>query len=215
MDKFAQDWWDPKGPAAYLRGLTAPRFEYFDRFMLNWTAKKVLVIGCGGGFSSEYLAEQGADVTAIDASAVLLAVAQDRMKGRDYSVDYQQKMPVGENLFDAVICLDVLIHTSNAPQLITQILRLLKPGGYFFFDAVNKTWWSRFKKFPKEFYDWEQFVKPEFVQAMLETAGFKQIEMRGLSVKRKDRNSDRLQANIHHSLLAMYVGKAQKKVPKY
>src|SRR5262249_9649714 len=42
------------------------------------------------------------------------------------------EIPVGEDHFDAVICNAVLEHVANPVEVVREIHRVLKPGGYFY-----------------------------------------------------------------------------------
>jgi len=61
-DLSADQWWSETAKIYALHHLNAPRFEYFDRYISNWQGLSVLDVGCGGGFSCEFLAQRGAIV---------------------------------------------------------------------------------------------------------------------------------------------------------
>src|ERR1051325_10013742 len=91
VDQFAAhagDWWDPHGSEAMLHKLNPVRLKYIrDQIDQHWQcdecsrrpleAKTALDVGCGAGLLTEPLARLGANVTGIDASPEVIAVARD------------------------------------------------------------------------------------------------------------------------------------------
>ncbi|MCG9793909.1 class I SAM-dependent methyltransferase [Flavobacterium algicola] len=92
-------------------------------FGINTYAKgKILDIGCGnkpykeffGGKFEEYL---GCDITQSSENCVdIICEATD--------------IPLESNLFDTIICTQVIEHVEDHNKLLSEIYRLLKPGGY-------------------------------------------------------------------------------------
>jgi 2-polyprenyl-6-hydroxyphenyl methylase/3-demethylubiquinone-9 3-methyltransferase len=52
------------------------RRAFFDPFVGDWTGKRVLDLGCGGGFMAEALSARGAVVTVSDPSAEAIAAGR-------------------------------------------------------------------------------------------------------------------------------------------
>ena len=104
---------------------------------------RVLDIGCGSGWLSEFLARFGYDVTGIDISPGLIAVSQERIAKSPYGVDYDTPLscrflvhdiengPLPEK-FDAAICYDALHHFGDENAAIASCAAMLRPGGMFF-----------------------------------------------------------------------------------
>jgi 2-polyprenyl-6-hydroxyphenyl methylase/3-demethylubiquinone-9 3-methyltransferase len=69
-DETADQWWNETAKIYALHHLNLPRFEYFDRHISTWKNLCVLDVGCGGGFTCEFLAHRGAIVSGIDQSAL-------------------------------------------------------------------------------------------------------------------------------------------------
>ena len=65
-----------------------------------------------------------------------------------------QSLPFKENLFDTILCIDVLEHVPNPHQMIAELVRVLKPGGvlilstpFFFYLHESPNDFTRFSKF--------------------------------------------------------------------
>ena len=55
-DQQAAEWWQVDATIAPLNRLNPLRFQYFDQFIPDWSGLRVLDVGCGGGFTCEFLA---------------------------------------------------------------------------------------------------------------------------------------------------------------
>jgi SAM-dependent methyltransferase len=104
--------------------------------------KRVLDIGCGTGLLSMKLAKQGAQVTGIDLSADMLAVAEERAQSLSLPVQFmEQPMQKLKGFTDydiAVIAIDSLNYLPNREDVIStfrQIHSALAVGGKLIFDV--------------------------------------------------------------------------------
>ena len=93
------------------------------------SGRQVLDIGCATGRFSFFLAEDGAAVTGIDISKVLLGQAKQRVKRATFSAGSVTAIPVKANSFDAAICIEVLEHVPDLRRAIAEMARVLKCGG--------------------------------------------------------------------------------------
>ena len=99
---------------------------------------RALDVGCGVGFALEYLAGQPFhfDVWGVDASAVAVQRAQDRLKvlpaDRVQRIE-QQVLPFANRFFDLVTCFDMLEHLDeqDIDDQLSEMFRVLVPGGTF------------------------------------------------------------------------------------
>lgn len=93
---------------------------------------EVLEVGCGTGRTACRLAQFGCRVTAVDPHPVMLAKAQKRMKAEGVQVNWVQgdagELPFPDNCFDRIVVESVTVFT-DAPQSLSEYLRVLKPGG--------------------------------------------------------------------------------------
>jgi 2-polyprenyl-6-hydroxyphenyl methylase/3-demethylubiquinone-9 3-methyltransferase len=144
---------------------------------------QLLDVGCGAGFSSNYLAREGFQVTGIDTSQDSLAVArQHDATGR---VRYEScdalALPFADGQFDAVCSMDFLEHVDAPERVVAETARVLRPGGVFFFHTFNRNWLSWLvaikgvewfvKNTPPHLHVLNLFIKPGELQRMCEANG--------------------------------------------
>ena len=101
-----------------------------------------------------------------------------------------EQLPFATASFDVVVCVDVLEHVQSVPQTLSEIRRVLKPGGTFLFDTINRNWASKLIMvgllehalgvIPRGTHSWKMFIRPAELQKMLAQNGFLNIEMAGL-----------------------------------
>lgn len=147
-DKVADQWWS--GNVRWVRTLknmVPARLRYFDAFM-DWQDARVLDLGCAGGFMAEGLARRGAKVTGIDPAgqAIAAAIAHANAGGLkiSYDVGSGEALPYATATFDAVVCVDVLEHVADLRRVLAEVSRVLRPGGMFLFDTINRNLLARF-----------------------------------------------------------------------
>lgn len=120
---------EPGGPAE------RPSDRYFDgerSDLLDWLgtgAGRVLEIGCGAGGNATWLRSRGASrLVGIDLDASSIRAASDRLDLAIYG-DVATVLPTLNEVFDLVICADVLEHLPD-PWLVLGMLReRLADGG--------------------------------------------------------------------------------------
>ncbi|MEU2911061.1 class I SAM-dependent methyltransferase [Streptomyces massasporeus] len=101
------------------------------RGWLPGRAGDVLDLGCGTGSLSLLASEQGHRVTGVDLSPAMVALAREKLAGRDavLLVGDAAAPPVGEERFDAVLVRHVLWALPDPGRALRQWRGLLRPGG--------------------------------------------------------------------------------------
>jgi ubiquinone/menaquinone biosynthesis C-methylase UbiE len=130
-----------------------PIIEEFARFD-SATGKKVLEIGVGLGADHQRFAQAGARLTGIDLTA--RAVEHTRRRLALFGLDSALSTGDAENLafpsdeFDRVYSWGVLHHSPNTPKAISEVHRVLRPGGvanvmiYHRWSLVGYMLWIRY-----------------------------------------------------------------------
>lgn len=93
--------------------------------------KRILDAGCGAGPLSEVLRDRGAIMSGFDLSAGMLELARRRLGPEaDLRVaDLAEPLPYTDNAFDDVIASLVLHYLEDWGPSLTELKRILKPGG--------------------------------------------------------------------------------------
>ena len=198
-EKHADTWWS--GETRWLRTLhkMAPaRMMMIDPLVGDWVNKRVLDLGCGGGFLAEELSRRGAKVVGVDPShgAIAAGVDHARLVGLeiDYVVGVGESIPLLDASCDVVVCVDVLEHVADLPRVIAEVRRVLRHGGLFVFDTINRTWLAKFviitlgerviRLLPRGTHDGDLFIKPTELSDALLQAGFQVEPMCGFGRRR-------------------------------
>ncbi|MGI5192161.1 methyltransferase domain-containing protein [Streptomyces sp. CA-288835] len=146
---------DSAGPAAvdgrHVRALTfqSVRLEYLRHVLselsLAAAGSRALVVGSGRGLLARGLARLGFEVVAADASpaATALALDADDGLGITYLTTPAEELDLPDGSFDLVYCADTLEITERPDAVLAQAARVLRPGGAFVYDTVNRTLVSR------------------------------------------------------------------------
>jgi ubiquinone/menaquinone biosynthesis C-methylase UbiE len=107
---------------------------------------KILDIGCGPGIYAKDLLERGWEVWGIDLSPKMIEVAAqsisdvpepDRQRAH-FSVGQVDALTFDAEFFDAVICIGVLSYVESLENSLSEISRVLKPGGRAVLQLSNK-----------------------------------------------------------------------------
>ena len=203
---LAENWWNPKGESALLHRINPVRLRYIraaidSHFATDPKArqplagKRAIDVGCGAGLLAEPLARLGAEMHGLDASPDNIAVAQRHAEGQGLQIDYQSgevaALAASGARFDLVTCMEVFEHVVGLDKFIADLARILAPGGLLIFSTPNRTPMSRavlitgaediFRIIPKGAHDWEKFVTPDEVGAMLAAQGLVMRDVQGLS----------------------------------
>ena len=123
-----QQIWDP---VAYGKG--GAFVPDLGAGVLEWLApqlgERILDLGCGDGQLTQRIAATGAIVTAIDASSEMIAAARARGIAADEGP--AELLPYPDRTFDAVFSNAVLHWVRGQDEMMTQVRRVLRPGGRF------------------------------------------------------------------------------------
>jgi len=194
-------WWQPDSVLYMLLTSVNPvrvgysRRKIVEELKMDTMGKKALEVGCGGGILTEEIARMGFDTTGIDPSEQSLHVASNHARVSGLSIKYDkgtgEALPYPDSSFDVVFCCDVLEHVRDLPKVISEISRVLKRGGVFFFDTFNRTFisklvaikiwqeWKRWAFMSTNVHVWEMFIKPEELKSVLLQNNFELKEFRG------------------------------------
>ena len=102
---------------------------------------RLLDFGCGSGDITHALAAEGFAVTGIDLSPAMIAMARQQSGAADIQWAVAQAgmvtLPFTAFVFDGVLASSVLEYHPDPAAQITEIARILKPGGVFAFTVPD------------------------------------------------------------------------------
>ena len=222
-DTVADQWWsDEIRWVRTLKNLVPGRLSWFDR-QIDWAGKRVLDLGCAGGFMAEALADRGAQVTGIDPAEKAIAAARAHARTVGHAIAYDvgvgEALPYDRAGFDAVVCVDVLEHVSDLDRVLAEVARVLRPGGLFLFDTINRNLLARLATItmaedilhllPRGTHDPALFIKPAELRARLSRAGLTPGPMTGLGPRGITRRGDPTFGRLPVKAV-LYMGTARK-----
>jgi 2-polyprenyl-6-hydroxyphenyl methylase/3-demethylubiquinone-9 3-methyltransferase len=194
-DTLAESWWQAGSPLQLLARLNPARFAYFDPLVHHWAGLRVLDVGCGGGLAAACLVQRGARVVGLDLSQASLHVAARqlcRSGGLEavFICGRAEALPFADASFEVVWCTDVLEHLADLPAALAQMARVLKPGGLFLYDTINRSWLSRLlvigfweslaRMAPRGTHDWRLFITPPELHRLLTHYGLQPGAIQGM-----------------------------------
>lgn len=163
----------------------APRL-YYALLALKDVNGKLLDVGCGAGDFPEAFGHYRPDleISAIDISQKAIKIAKRRKLKVDFKVGNAEKLPFESKSFEAVTCFDLIEHVEHPERVISEIERVLKPGGIFHtFIPTEDRWLSpegmliKLGWKGKEIYGGHpQHYSPDYVRKKVSENGFRIIK---------------------------------------
>jgi 2-polyprenyl-3-methyl-5-hydroxy-6-metoxy-1,4-benzoquinol methylase len=106
---------------------------------------RLIDVGCGTGNGLIAFHERfGVEAVGVDISEGMLDVARSKLEGRNLPIEVRQidgeQLPFEDNSFDAGISFEVLEHTPNPARLLSELARVVKPGGTVIVTTPNTLW---------------------------------------------------------------------------
>ncbi|MGW4523441.1 GrpB family protein [Amycolatopsis sp. NPDC004378] len=121
------------------------------------SGRRVLDVGCAAGHLSALLAERGADVLGVDASAGMVAVARRKFGdvARFEQADVSRPLDLPDGSIDVITASLVLHYVQDWAPMLAEFRRVLEPGGALVFSVHH----------PGE--DWRWFEKENYFELEL------------------------------------------------
>jgi ubiquinone/menaquinone biosynthesis C-methylase UbiE len=145
--------------------------------------ERVLELGCGNGWATRKLAKAapGATAVGVDVSPAMIARAEAlhsyTIRAR-YELSPFEQLDFPDGHFDRVFSMEALYYAIDLDRALAEALRVLKPGGVadfivdFYKESAATECWQRICGMPMHYRSEAQW------KALLEKAGFAQVELR-------------------------------------
>ncbi|TLS52515.1 class I SAM-dependent methyltransferase [Paenibacillus antri] len=148
--------------------------EFLNKHNITLEGKAILDAGCGSGYSTNLIHQTYApsELLGIDLMPSQISRAKINYPHINFEVGnvLQTNLPPGK--FDAIFVFGILHHIPDWRQAVTELHRVLKPGGVCLIEDLNKDTSHFFATYlkldhpPEAYFSWEQFTDS------LEATGF-------------------------------------------
>lgn len=106
--------------------------------------KTILDLGCGAGYGTALLAEQGVSAHGIDIAPDAVEFARQKYSSSKiaFSEASATSLPFPNESFDLITAFEVIEHLEHWDQMLAEARRLLRPGGIFLVSTPNKAYYT-------------------------------------------------------------------------
>ncbi|MBW3003271.1 class I SAM-dependent methyltransferase [Candidatus Woesearchaeota archaeon] len=111
----------------------------------NIKGKRLLDIGCGAGVHAKKYLNKGAKVWGIDLSKTMIELARKRCPGVEFAIGSMRELPYRPSMFDIATASLSVDYIKDLGALFTEISRVLKKGGLFYYSVGSPVSESREK----------------------------------------------------------------------
>jgi 2-polyprenyl-6-hydroxyphenyl methylase/3-demethylubiquinone-9 3-methyltransferase len=181
-DDLAGEWWRPRGAFEPLHWLAKARAELIPP---PTRINAVLVdVACGGGLLAPYVT--GYDHVGVDIGESATRIAKQH--GISTARGDVLRLPLKDAKADVVVAGEVFEHVRDLDTMVSEIARVLRPGGTLVGDTLNDTRLSkallvtlaeRLPFVPAGIHDPDLFVAPERLSRICDDHGIT-LRVRGL-----------------------------------
>lgn len=142
LQRFREYWtlWrnEQSDPETFYRRMASDTADALEARHGKVDGLRIIDLGCGPGWYTAELRARGADALPVDLDPGELALAGAPPEGA--LVADAADMPLPDASVDAILCSNLLEHCPRAPEVIDEIARVLKPGGWAYVSWTN--WYS-------------------------------------------------------------------------
>ena len=141
--------------------------HYLSSRWQNNQSRNFLDLGCGLGRHSIFMAQNGFQVSAFDISSYGLDILKNQAQKEDLRIDIQQgdmlKLPFPDHSFDCLLAYHVIHHTdtNGFKKTLSEIERVLKPGGEVYLTLLSKNSWPFVHRDPQRMIDKNTLLRDE------------------------------------------------------
>lgn len=177
-------WYDEHVVPRIIRcACSAPGIMALRKQVVPLAQGRVFEIGCGGGINQAfYNAASITSYSGMDPSPKGLEFAREAAERKGWKADIREGMgeaiPFADESFDTVVCTYTLCSVSDPAQTLSELWRILVPGGHLLFaehgrapDASVRKWQDRIEPVWKHIAGGCHLTRP--IGSAIEAGGFK------------------------------------------
>lgn len=140
--------------------------EHLHRYGLSLAfcrGKDVLDIACGEGYGSSFIADVAHRVTGVDIDADVISFAQSKYKKANlrFMTGSAFQIPLPDSCVDVVVSFETIEHHDKHDEMLTEIKRVLRPGGLAIISTPDKKHYSDERNFVNHFHV-KELTRTEF-----------------------------------------------------
>lgn len=175
-DHLADEWWKPHGAFAPLHWLATARADLVPP--AERPGSKLLDLACGGGLLAPRVAPKGHHHLGVDIGDSTTRISRDR--GIAVARGDVRSLPFAAQSIDVVVAGEIFEHVDDLEAVITEIGRVLRPGGVLVCDTLANTRrcafllvtvGERLPVVPRGIHDPALFVAPDRLRRLCANAG--------------------------------------------
>jgi len=155
--------------------------EHISRYIFakNYIKDKtVLDTGCGCGYGSYYLAEEGAKkVVGVDISEEAIEYSKEHYKDEklEFKVMDCTNLSFPDNSFDVVVSFELIEHIPEYKRHLSEVQRVLRKEGVFIISTPNKKIYSDCAEIPQNEFHVKEFYFNEFQELLMDYFDYVEI----------------------------------------
>lgn len=119
----ARDWAELAEPS------NRPLFAEVLRRLGAEDGTRLLDIGCGSGYAAAMAAVLGAEVTGLDITPELLAIARERVAAATFIRGQMDELPFPDSTFDVAVGFNAFPFADDPERAVAEAARVVRPGG--------------------------------------------------------------------------------------
>jgi ubiquinone/menaquinone biosynthesis C-methylase UbiE len=120
------------------RGNLLTNLEFLAQIDLLRPEDRILEIGCGIGTIVHELSKKGHNIIGIDISSEAIEYGKKKYGDIHLEVQAAEILPYENESFDVVLSFDLFEHIAEIDKHISEVRRVLHPGGYYLFQTPNR-----------------------------------------------------------------------------
>lgn len=138
QEHYDKGWHDGLEAGREELGNLQVNLEFLGQTDLLKPEHRILEIGCGIGSLVHDLTRRGYDVIGTDISHEAITYGRQKYGDIHLRVQAAEALNYEAESFDVVLSFDVLEHIAEVDRHVSEVFRVLRPGGYYLFQTPNK-----------------------------------------------------------------------------